>query len=100
MKENGDFDTVEIAGRALKGKDLLDYLDKIITRAYFSDDKEAKDYMWYLWCGKDSPFFGKDKMTTFERYFIDDKETHKENKIPYYKSIIKKENCDKILKSF
>lgn len=50
--------------------------------------------------GKDSPFFGKDKMTTFEQYFVDDKEAHKEHKIPYYKYIAQEEFCKKILKDF
>ena len=100
IEEDGTFTKIKVLGKELEGKELLDYLDKIIIKAYFTNDKEARDYMWYLWCGKDSPFFGKDKMTTFERYFIDDKETHKENKIPYYKSIVKKENCEKILKAF
>ena len=71
-----------------------------IFNSNYGNDKEARDYMWYLWCGENSPFFGKDKMTTFERYFIDDKETHIENKIPYYSFIVKKENCEKLLKSF
>ena len=44
------------------------------------------DLMWYLWCGKNSPLFGKNKMATFERYFIDDKKTHLENKNPYFHS--------------
>lgn len=40
--------------------------------------------MWYLWCGADSPFFGKDKMTTFERVLIKDKDSHKERRNYYY----------------
>ena len=56
--------------------------------------------MWYLWCGPKSPLFGKDKAATFERYFIDDKETHKEDKNPYFTLIEKEEICNKILKEF
>ena len=56
--------------------------------------------MWYLWCGKNSPFFGKDKMTTFEQYFIDEKEAHNENKIPYYTNITDETFCEKVLKDF
>ena len=48
----------------------------------------AMDLMWYLWCGSKSPVFGKDKMTTFEHYFIADKKTHKETLNPYYKAPI------------
>lgn len=84
----------------ISGKEYLDHLDKAIRKAYFEQNEEASDYMWYLWCGKDSPFFGKDKMTTFEQYFIDDKESHKEHKIPYYLYITDEKFCKKILKDF
>ena len=60
-------------------------------------DLYALDYLWYLWCGEDSPLFGKNKMATFERYFIDDKATHKESKDPYFAFRDKEEICDKIL---
>jgi fructose-1,6-bisphosphatase-3 len=56
--------------------------------------------MWYLWCGAKSPVFGKDKMTTFEHYFIEDKTTHKEVYNPYYQLSQKEEYCDKILEEF
>jgi len=56
--------------------------------------------MWYFWCSEKSPFFGKDKAATFERYFIEEKETHKENKNPYYELISQEQICDKILKEF
>ena len=80
-------------------------LDQMIrdARGKQSDGRtsaEAASIMWYLWLSEDSPLFGKDKMTTFERYFIEDKSTHKENKIPYYKLIDKEEIAVKILKDF
>lgn len=56
--------------------------------------------MWYLWLGKDSPLFGKDQMTTFERCFIADKKTHKEHTVPYYKWIKERSTCEMILKEF
>ena len=61
---------------------------------------EAASIMWYLWLSEDSPLFGKDKMTTFERYFIADKSTHKEHTVPYYRLIEKEETANKILKDF
>lgn len=100
VEENGEFTKVNILGKSLQGKELLDYVDKVVRDAYFKNNKNAIDYMWYLWCGKNSPFFGKDKMTTFEQYFIDEKESHKENKIPYYKYVTSKRNCERILKEF
>ena len=104
MKENGDFDTVELLGKSLKGKDLLDYIETIAHRAYFGEPSEetenAKDLMWYFWGGPKSPLFGKDKTATFERYFLEEKELHKENKNPYYTLINDEKICDKILENF
>lgn len=56
--------------------------------------------MWYLWLGPNSPLFGKDQMTTFERCFIADKETHKENTVPYYKLIEDRKICEDIIREF
>ena len=104
MEEDGEFSKVDIMGRNLSGKEYLDYLDKIVRKAYFEreqeESKDAIDLMWYLWCGKKSPMFGKEKAATFERYFIIEKETHKELKNPYYTLVEKEEVCDKILKEF
>lgn len=104
MKENGEFDKLEVMGKSLKGKELLDHLENIAHKAYFGDksveNQEAIDFMWYLWCGPKSPLFGKEKAATFERYFIDDKEIHKEKKNPYYTLINQEEICNKILNNF
>ena len=67
----------------------MDRLERLSRQGYFSnDDPEQKQYgmdtMWYLWTGAQSPLFGKDKMATFERYFIENDETHTENMNPYY----------------
>ena len=104
MKENGDFDTVELLGKSLKGKELLDFIETIAHRAYFGEPSEetenAKDLMWYFWGGPKSPLFGKEKTATFERYFLEEKELHKENKNPYYTLINDEKICDKILENF
>lgn len=104
MKENGEFDKLEVMGKSLRGKELLDYLENIAHKAYFGDksaeNQESIDFMWYLWCGPKSPLFGKEKAATFERYFIDDKEIHKEKKNPYYTLINQEEICNKILNNF
>ena len=63
-------------------------------------EEDLLDIMWFLWISPVSPFFGKDKMATFESYFINDKETHKEEKNPYYHFSNQEEICDKILKEF
>ncbi len=103
--EDGTFQEVNFYGKGYKGKALMDYLDDQIRKAYFnplaSDETgEPGDIMWYLWLGSQSPLFGKDQMTTFERSFIADKKTHKEHTVPYYKLINTQEFCEKILVEF
>ena len=105
MEDDGEFTKVDIMGRSLSGKEYLDYLDKVIRKAYFEREqveksKDAVDLMWYLWCGPKSPLFGKAKAATFERYFVIEKETHKEDKNPYFILTEKEEICNKILKEF
>lgn len=105
MKEDGSFDEITFYGVSYSGKALMDFVDQLVQSAYFfadsNPDKEsARDFMWYLWCGAKSPVFGKDKMTTFENYFVEDKATHKETFNPYYRLSVKEEYCDKILKEF
>ena len=87
------------------GKDLMHNIGMIVRAAFNSDtEKElrlfARDYFLYLWCGKDSPLFDKSKMATFERYFLKDKETFKEEKGNYFQLRDNEEVCDRILDSF
>ena len=89
LTDDGDFMSMKIGNKEYKGKALMDKMESYIRKGYFFDknhpEKEyGKDMMWYLWTGKCSSLFGKDDMTTYERYFIEDKESHKENKNPYY----------------
>lgn len=105
MKKDGSFDEMVIDGVSYSGKALLDFIDQRVQKAYFLSEfdpekEKCSDFMWYLWCGAKSPVFGKDKMTTFENYFVEDKATHKENYNPYYKLSQQVEYCDKILKEF
>ena len=105
METNGKFSEIDLYGNKVSGKSLLDSIEKMVIKAYvekdnYKRDKNARDIMWYLWCGAKSPLFGKDKVTTFERYFIDDKALRKENKNPYYDLIQKEETCDKVFEEF
>ena len=105
LDENGQFKKITIQGKTYSGKLFMNKVDRLIRAAYFErEDKERKafalDYMWYLWCGKDSPLFDKSSMTTFERYFIEDKSTHKEEKGYYFKFQNQRETCEMILKEF
>lgn len=105
LDKNGELEELEIMGKKVKGKALLDHLENIAYKAFAvkeeSEEVEyARDLLWYLWCGPKSPLFGKDKAATFERYFIDDKETHKENKNYYYDYQNDEKVCMKILRDF
>lgn len=101
---DGKLQSVNIAGRQYSGKALLDKLDEIANKAYFlpagAERDYAADYMWYLWSGACSPLYGKDKMTFFERYFLDDKELQKENYNAYYHYSERAEVCGGILEMF
>ncbi len=105
LNEDGSLKEVEINGKPYKGKELYKETERLMRTA-FNDDapKElrefATDYYWYIWCGHDSPLFDKAKMSTFERYFINDKEIHKEEKGFYYKWRDNEEVCDMILDEF
>ena len=104
MKENGEFEEVELLGKKLKGKELFNHIEKIAHKAYFGEEntekEEAIDLMWYFWCGPKSPLFGREKAATFERYFLNEKETHKESKNPYFTLINNVETCNKVLEDF
>ncbi len=105
MTEEGDFKRTKIEGTFYSGKALLDKYDEIIRQCYYyrlnnNMDSVGLDYLYYLWSGPDSPLFGKTKMATFERYFIKDKETHKEEKNPYFSLRDQEELSVKILEEF
>ena len=105
IDKEGDLAEVEMLGKKLKGREYMDFLDKLAREAFSgvpgtSENELAMDIMWYLWAGPDSPLFGKDKMTTFERYFIKDTSVHKETKGYYYHYRDAPETSLKILKDF
>ncbi len=104
LDENGQLQSVNIAGKQYSGKEMLDKLDEIANKAYFMQAGKEKDYsadyLWYLWCGACSPLYGKDKMAFFERYFIDDKELQKENYNAYYHFSEQAAVCGRILEMF
>lgn len=105
LNEDGSFYDMVIDGEKYQGKALLDKLDIIARRAYFTSTKPNsnpvdKAYMWYLWTGPYSPLFGKDRMATFERYFIADKDIHVEKRNAYYKYRDSEETCNRIFADF
>lgn len=106
LNEDGSLKDVELYhGKYYKGKELMQRLDILIRTAFQNDTPKeernyAIDYFIYLWCGKDSPLFDKSKMATFERYFIEDKSTHTEQKGNYYKLRDNPEVVDNIMDCF
>ena len=105
MDEEGNFKTFTIDGVEYRGKALYDELDHYARKGYYSKNNPAEmqkgqDIIWYIWAGPNSPVFGKDKMATFERYLIAEKETHTEHKNSYYRLLDKEEIINKILAEF
>ena len=110
LNDDGSLKEVEIfPGNRYSGKALMHNIGMMIRAAFESGvDKElqvfprdyARDYFLYLWCGKDSPLFDKSKMATFERYFLKDKDTYKEEKGNYFKLRDSAKICDRILDAF
>jgi fructose-1,6-bisphosphatase-3 len=106
LNDDGSLKEVEIyPGKIYSGKNLMHNIGMMIRAAFNTQTDEyprdyARDYFLYLWCGKDSPLFDKSKMATFERYFLKDKETYKEEKGNYFKLRDSEEVCDRILDAF
>jgi fructose-1,6-bisphosphatase-3 len=107
MEPDGAFSDFAIDGPRqppYQGRALLDRIDRLVRQAYFASNAEqqqgGQDMMWYLWTGAQSPLFGKKKMATFERYFIDDKTPHAEQRDPYYQLRDQPETVRRILEEF
>ena len=103
LNEDGTFMEVDVCGKRVKGKALMQRIDHIIRQAYFGKGQEkanALDYMLYLWCGYGSPLYHKDKMSTFERYFIGVPELEHEQKGAYYTLADRRDICENILREF
>ncbi len=104
LTAEGEFQEVNVYGTVYSGKKLYDVLESYVRKAFFATDEEERekgaDILWYLWCAPDSPLFGKQKMATFERYFLTDEEVKKEHKDHYYSYLESPELAVKILKEF
>lgn len=104
LNEDGSFKKVTVFGKEYAGKELYDVLEEYARKGYYAKDPEEKqkglDILWFLWLNKNSPVYGKARMTTFERQFVADKSTYKEPKNPYYKLIENEEVADRILEEF
>src|SRR5256885_3422279 len=97
---NGEFLPMPVDGREYKGRALFDAIQAVIIRALDKRRTPDLDLLWYLWSGPRSPLFGKDRIATLERDFIEDKHPHEETKDPYFNLIHDVGFCDKVLKEF
>lgn len=104
LDANGNMVNVQIGDKLIHGKCLYDELDRLCRAAYYEkpgpEKSFAQDIMWFIWCNQNSPLFGKYKMATFERYFVDDKSTWEEKKNPYYELAEREDVLDNILTAF
>ncbi|EDB3197186.1 fructose-1,6-bisphosphatase [Listeria monocytogenes] len=105
LHEDGTFMEMKLRGEKYAGRALLEQFEILTREAYvrppgIKEKKYACDIVWYLWTGAISSLFGKSEMTTFERYFVAEKETHKEEKNPYYKLRNDEFICKQILEEF
>ena len=105
MNRDGSLMTFTIGGKPLSGREFLDYAEKTARKAYYDkrgtpERQFGLDFLWWLWAGRNSPIFGRDRMTTFERRFIADESTWAEPKNAYYTYYQNPEVCDRLLKEF
>ena len=105
MTKTGSFAVERFEGHSYSGRALMDYCDERARRGYFAPEGSAarqsgQDFLWYLWCGKLSPLFGRSAMTTFERLYVEDPATHEEVKDPYYTWYNEEAACRRILAEF
>ena len=104
MNEDGTFCKVNIYGKEYSGKALFDVLESYVRKAFFSTDPKEKekgeDIIWYIWTAPNSPLYGRKKMATFERYFLENEDVKIEEKNPYYQMNDQEEIADRILEEF
>lgn len=105
MERDGSFSEEVFEGAGYRGRALFDYCDRRAREGYFAPEgsgrrQAGQDFLWYLWCGPLSPIYGRGAMTTFERIYIEDPETHREIKNPYYECIAAPDAAERILREF
>jgi len=104
MDENGEFRKVNLYGTEYSGKPLYDRLEHYARKGFYHSNPlerlRGQDIMWYIWAGPNSPVFGKDKMATFERYFVAEKEVQTEKKNAYYQFMDNEDILNKIIREF
>lgn len=101
LDEDGSLKALCFDGRVYQGKSYMDYADSVARRAFFNKNcaQKYRDFMWYLWCGSNSPLSGR-VVKTFERTFIEDKSTWVEPQNPYYHYHSSEQSCRMVLREF
>jgi len=105
LDETGEFKKVNIFGTQYSGKALYDILDHYARKGFYTQNdaeerSKGQDILWYIWGNPNSPVFGKERMTTFERYFVEDKASHAEKKNKYYELLNDEATINKIMEEF
>ena len=105
LDENGELMSFHLDDKERKGKEFLDFVDTSARQAFYhkrnsQERKLGMDLLWFLWAGRNSPIFGRDRMTTFERRLIKDESAWTEPKNAYYTLYQDPAICDMILKEF
>ena len=100
VDSEGGFLPLIVDGKSLAGRELFEAIETVVRRAVVSAEEPDLDFLWYLWSGPRSPLFGKDRIATFERDFIQDKTSHHETKDPYFNLIHEVAFCDRVLVEF
>ena len=104
LKEDGSLMSVTLKNQTYAGQGMLDKFDEAVRQGFLNrrnkDNQDNLELIWYLWCGPVSPLFGKRQMTTFERYYIEEEETHKEYKNAYYDLREKEKTVTMLLEVF
>jgi fructose-1,6-bisphosphatase-3 len=100
VDEHGEFLPMHVRGRQHSGSALFEAIENAVYRMLDEPSRQDLDLLWYLWCGPQSPLFGKDRIATLERDLIEDKKTHHETKNPYFQLIHEVWFCDKIFEEF
>ena len=98
--DRGELQAFPVDGQPRRGKALLDAFELVVQRAFRKRAADDVDLLFYLWTGPRSPCFGKDRMATFESYFVADADTHKETKDPYFKLLHDTSFCARVLRDF
>jgi len=103
VDDAGEPQGLVVDGVERRGRELFDALDSVVRRAFRKGTKREDgdaDWLWYLWTGPTSPLFGKDRMASFESYFVADKDSKKEHKNAYFKLIHDADFCRRIARGF